>query len=100
MVIFDSADGNDVGSSYRSAVFYLNGGQEREAEEAIADVEASGLWPGQVVTEVTPAGPFWEREPEHRAYLQRYHYGCTCHSPRPAWALPCRSDTVDVSGPW
>ena len=73
-----NVQGNDVGSSYLSAIFDLNG-QEREAEEAIADVEASGLWPGQVVIEVTLAGPFWEGEPEHQDYLQRYTYGYTCH---------------------
>ena len=76
--------GNDVGMSYRSAIFYLDEEQRRVAEETIADVEASGLWPGKVVTEVAPAGPFWEAEPEHQDYLQRYPNGYTCHFPRPA----------------
>ena len=74
--------GNDVGTSYRSAIFYLDEGQRRVAEDTIADVEASGLWPGKVVTEVTPAGPFWEAEPEHQDYLERIPYGYTCHFPR------------------
>ena len=69
--------------SYRSAIFYLDEEQRRVAEDTIADVEASGLWPGKVVTEVTPAGPFWEAEPEHQDYLERYPNGYTCHFPRP-----------------
>ncbi len=92
--------GNDVGSSYRSAIFYLNDDQKREAEDTIADVEASGLWPGKVVTEVTAAGPFWEAEPEHQDYLQRYPDGYSCHFPRPGWVLPRRNDTVEDPGPW
>ncbi|HJZ00388.1 MAG TPA: peptide-methionine (S)-S-oxide reductase MsrA, partial [Streptosporangiaceae bacterium] len=64
--------GNDIGTSYRSAIFYLSDAQKRTAEETIADVDASGLWPGKVVTEVSPAGPFWEAEPEHQDYLERY----------------------------
>ena len=80
--------GNDVGMSYRSAIFYLDDDQRRIAEDTIADVEASGLWPGKVVTEVTPAGPFWEAEPEHQDYLDRYPNGYTCHFPRPGWVLP------------
>ena len=83
--------GNDVGTSYRSAIFYLDEEQRRVAEETIADVEASGLWPGKVVTEVTPAGPFWEAEPEHQDYLERYPNGYTCHFPRPNWVLPRRA---------
>jgi peptide-methionine (S)-S-oxide reductase len=83
--------GNDVGTSYRSAIFYLDEEQRRVAEETIADVEASGRWPGKVVTEVTPAGPFWEAEPEHQDYLERYPYGYTCHFPRPDWVLPQRT---------
>jgi peptide-methionine (S)-S-oxide reductase len=83
--------GNDIGASYRSAIFYLDEEQRRVAEDTIADVEASGLWPGKVVTEVTPAGPFWEAEPEHQDYLERYPYGYTCHFPRPGWVLPHRS---------
>ncbi|MEU0401042.1 peptide-methionine (S)-S-oxide reductase MsrA [Streptomyces sp. NPDC006197] len=82
--------GNDIGDSYRSAVFYLDDEQRRVAEDTIADVDASGLWPGPVVTEVTPAGPFWEAEPEHQDYLQRYPDGYTCHFPRPGWRLPRR----------
>src|SRR4029453_59705 len=83
--------GNDIGASYRSAIFYLDEDQRRVAEDTIADVEASGLWPGKVVTEVTPAGPFWEAEPEHQDYLERYPWGYTCHFPRPGWVLPHRS---------
>ncbi|MCV7194409.1 peptide-methionine (S)-S-oxide reductase MsrA [Mycolicibacterium brumae] len=80
--------GNDVGSSYRSAIFYLDDEQRRVASETIADVDASGLWPGKVVTEVVPAVPFWEAEPEHQDYLQHYPSGYTCHYPRPGWKLP------------
>jgi peptide-methionine (S)-S-oxide reductase len=83
--------GNDIGTSYRSAIFYLDDEQRRVAEETIADVEASGLWPGKVVTEVTPAGPFWEAEPEHQDYLEQYPHGYTCHFPRPDWVLPRRA---------
>ena len=82
--------GNDRGSSYRSAIFYLSEEQKRVAEDTIADVEASGLWPGKVVTEVTAAGDFWEAEPEHQDYLLRYPGGYTCHFPRPDWKLPQR----------
>ena len=82
--------GNDVGTSYRSAIFYVDDEQRRIAEETIADVEASGRWPGKVVTEVAAAGPFWEAEPEHQDYLQRYPNGYTCHFPRPGWKLPHR----------
>ena len=82
--------GNDRGASYRSAIFYLDDEQRRVAEDTIADVNASGLWPGTVVTEVTPAGPFWEAEPEHQDYLIRYPNGYTCHFPRPGWKLPRR----------
>ncbi|WP_034262669.1 peptide-methionine (S)-S-oxide reductase MsrA [Actinospica robiniae] len=83
--------GGDVGSSYRSAIFYLDDEQKRVAEDTIADVEASGLWPGKVVTEVTKAGDFWEAEPEHQDYLERYPAGYTCHYPRPNWKLPRRA---------
>src|SRR5580698_10602244 len=86
--------GNDVGASYRSAIFYLDDEQRRVAEDTIADVEASGLWPGKVVTEVVPAGPFWEAEPEHQDYLEHYPNGYTCHFPRPGWVLPRRDDAV------
>ncbi|MFF8909711.1 peptide-methionine (S)-S-oxide reductase MsrA [Streptomyces olivaceoviridis] len=84
--------GNDIGVSYRSAIFYLDEEQRRVALDTIADVEASGLWPGSVVTEVVPAGPFWEAEPEHQDYLQRYPDGYTCHFPRPNWRLPKRAE--------
>ena len=82
--------GNDVGTSYRSAIFTLDDEQRRIAEETIAEVDASGLWPGKVVTELAPAGPFWEAEPEHQDYLERYPNGYTCHFVRPAWSLPGR----------
>ncbi|WP_406729942.1 peptide-methionine (S)-S-oxide reductase MsrA [Streptomyces sp. GD-15H] len=85
--------GNDIGPSYRSAIFYLDDEQKRVAEETIADVDASGLWPGPVVTEVAPAGPFWEAEPEHQDYLQRYPDGYTCHFVRPGWRLPRRAES-------
>ena len=84
--------GNDVGASYRSAIFYLDDEQKQIAEDTVADVEASGLWPGKVVTEVTAAGPFWEAEPEHQDYLQRYPAGYTCHYVRPEWRLPPRTE--------
>ena len=83
--------GNDVGTSYRSAIFTTSDEQRRIAEDTIADVNASGLWPGPVVTEVTPAGPFWEAEPEHQDYLERIPNGYTCHFVRPGWKLPVRS---------
>ena len=86
--------GNDMGASYRSAIFYTSEEQKRIAEDTIADVDASGLWPGKVVTEVTPAGPFWEAEPEHQDYLEHFPNGYTCHFPRPGWVLPRRSDAV------
>jgi peptide-methionine (S)-S-oxide reductase len=82
--------GNDIGTSYRSAIFYTDDTQKAVAEDTIADVEASGLWPGKVVTEVAPAGAFWEAEPEHQDYLERIPYGYTCHFPRPNWVLPKR----------
>ena len=82
--------GNDRGSSYRSAIFYTSEEQRRVAQETIADVNASGLWPGKVVTEVEPAGDFWEAEPEHQDYLERYPHGYTCHFVRPDWKLPAR----------
>lgn len=83
--------GNDIGSSYRSAIFPLSPEQERVARDTIADVDASGLWPGKVVTEVTPAGDFWEAEPEHQDYLEHYPNGYTCHFVRPDWVLPERT---------
>jgi peptide-methionine (S)-S-oxide reductase len=83
--------GNDRGTAYRSAIFYTSDEQKRVAEDTIADVNASGLWPGKVVTEVTPVGDFWEAEPEHQDYLLRNPYGYTCHFARPNWKLPKRS---------
>ena len=82
--------GNDRGPSYRSAIYYTSDEQRKIAEETIADVDASGLWPGKVVTEVVPAGDFWEAEPEHQDYLERYPSGYTCHYIRPNWKLPRR----------
>lgn len=82
--------GNDRGESYRSGIYYLNEDQRRIAEDTIADVNASGLWPGKVVTEVKPAGEFWEAEPEHQDYLQKFPNGYTCHYPRANWVLPRR----------
>ena len=83
--------GNDVGSSYRSAIFYVDDEQKAVALDTIADVDASGLWPGKVVTEVTPAVDFWQAEPEHQDYLERYPTGYTCHFVRPGWVLPKRN---------
>ncbi len=80
--------GNDRGRSYRSAIYYLSDTQKKIANKTIDDVNASGLWPGPVVTELAPAGPFWEAEPEHQDYLQRYPGGYTCHYPRAGWVLP------------
>ena len=82
--------GNDQGASYRSAIFYENEAQKSTALDTIADVEASGLWPGRVVTELEPVGPFWEAEPEHQDYLERHPNGYTCHHARPGWVLPTR----------
>jgi peptide-methionine (S)-S-oxide reductase len=82
--------GNDVGTSYRSAIYYTTDEQRRIAEDTIADVDASGLWPGKAVTEVAPAADFWEAEPEHQDYLQRNPFGYTCHFIRPDWVLPRR----------
>jgi peptide-methionine (S)-S-oxide reductase len=84
--------GNDVGSSYRSAIYYTSEAQRQTALDTIADVDASGLWPGKVVTEVEPVGDFWEAEPEHQDYLERYPNGYTCHFPRPGWVLPKREE--------
>ena len=87
----ENRQGNDRGTSYRSAIFYTSDEQRRVAEDTIRDVDASGLWPGKVVTEVAPAGPFWEAEPEHQDYLQRLPHGYTCHYIRPDWVLPQRA---------
>ena len=89
--------GNDIGMSYRSAIFYTSDEQKRVAEDTIADVDASGLWPGKVVTELAPAGPFWEAEPEHQDYLERYPNGYTCHFVRPGWKLPVREKAAAAS---
>ncbi len=83
--------GNDWGPSYRSAIFYTSDAQKLVAEDTIADVDASGIWPGKAVTEVTPAGAFWEAEPEHQNYLERVPHGYTCHFIRPDWKLPRRA---------
>ena len=80
--------GNDLGPSYRSGIYYTSDAQRQEAARTIADVDASSLWPGKVVTEVKAAGPFWQAEPEHQDYLQRLPNGYTCHFPRPGWRLP------------
>jgi peptide-methionine (S)-S-oxide reductase len=84
--------GNDRGASYRSAIYYVNDMQKQTALETIADVNASGLWPGKVVTELAPVGDFWEAEPEHQDYLERFPNGYTCHYPRPNWVLPSQVD--------
>jgi len=85
--------GNDRGASYRSGIFYTSDEQRRVAVDTIADVEASGLWPGRVVTELAPAGAFWQAEAEHQDYLQNYPSGYTCHFLRPGWILPRRNET-------
>ncbi|MHC8350306.1 peptide-methionine (S)-S-oxide reductase MsrA [Pseudomonas sp. RT4P38] len=82
--------GNDVGMSYRSALFYLDDEQKLVAADTVADADASGLWPDKVVTEILAAGPFWEAEPEHQDYLEHYPSGYTCHFIRPDWKLPKR----------
>ena len=85
-----SRQGNDLGTSYRSAIYYADEQQKAVALETIADVDASCLWPGKVVTELAPAGPFWQAEPEHQDYLERIPNGYTCHYVRPGWQLPKR----------
>jgi len=90
--------GNDVGTSYRSAIFTTSDEQKRIAKDTIADVDASALWPGKVVTEIAPAGDFWEAEPEHQDYLERYPSGYTCHFPRPNWKLPVRQKAAATQG--
>jgi len=87
--------GNDVGASYRSAIFFTSPEQKAVALDTIADVEASGLWPGKVVTELAPAGDFWQAEPEHQDYLERIPYGYTCHFVRPGWKLPHRVEAAN-----
>ena len=86
--------GNDRGASYRSAIYFTSDEQKAIAEDTIADVEASGIWPGKVATEVEPAGDFWEAEPEHQDYLQRIPHGYTCHFVRPDWVPPRRTETA------
>ncbi|MCB1447593.1 MAG: peptide-methionine (S)-S-oxide reductase MsrA [Rhizobiaceae bacterium] len=86
--------GNDLGPGYRSAIYYENDEQKRVALDTIADVDASGLWPGKVVTEVEPVGDFWDAEPEHQDYLERYPNGYTCHFIRPNWRLPVRGKSA------
>ncbi|NND91141.1 MAG: peptide-methionine (S)-S-oxide reductase MsrA [Granulosicoccus sp.] len=86
--------GNDRGSSYRSAIYYSSDEQQEIARDTIADVDASGLWPGKVVTELEPVGDFWEAEPEHQDYLERNPHGYTCHFVRPGWKLPRRTSTA------
>lgn len=83
--------GNDIGMSYRSAIYYVTDEQKAVAQDTIADVNASGLWPGSVVTELAPVGDFWEAEPFHQDYLERVPNGYTCHFPRPNWVLPKRA---------
>ena len=92
-----NSQGNDIGTSYRSAIFYTSPEQKQIAEQTIEDVNVSGLWPGKVVTEVVPAGDFWEAEPEHQDYLQRIPNGYTCHWIRPGWKLPRRVSAEQVS---
>nr|WP_170539550.1 peptide-methionine (S)-S-oxide reductase MsrA [Ruegeria arenilitoris] len=87
--------GNDIGMSYRSAIYYCDETQKQIALDTIADVDASGHWPGKVATEVEPVGNFWEAEPEHQDYLQRIPNGYTCHFPRPDWVLPKRSSAAE-----
>ncbi|WP_347917773.1 peptide-methionine (S)-S-oxide reductase MsrA [Paracoccus marcusii] len=82
--------GNDIGPGYRSAIYYADEAQKQVALDTIADVDASGIWPGRVVTEIEPVGDFWEAEPEHQDYLERFPNGYTCHFPRPDWVLPKR----------
>lgn len=84
----ENRQGGDIGSQYRSAIFYLNDQQKEIALQTIKDVEGTGLWPGELVTEVTPAGAFWEAEAAHQGYLDRYPDGYTCHFSRPGWKLP------------
>lgn len=83
--------GNDRGMAYRSAIYYVDDAQKAVAVDSIADVNASGLWPGSVVTELDPVGPFWDAEPEHQDYLERIPHGYTCHFIRPDWVLPKRT---------
>lgn len=94
----ENRQGNDIGTSYRSAIFYTSPEQKAVAEDTIADVDASGLWPGKVVTQVEPVGDFWEAEPEHQDYLERLPDGYTCHFVRPEWKLPRRNAQGGAAG--
>jgi len=87
----ENRQGNDLGMSYRSAIYYADENQQAVALDTIADIEASSLWPGKVVTEIEPVSEFWEAEPEHQDYLERLPNGYTCHFPRPDWVLPKRA---------
>ena len=87
----ENRQGNDRGMSYRSAIYYADEAQKAVARDTIADVNASGLWPDRVVTELEPVGAFWEAEPEHQDYLERIPNGYTCHFIRPDWVLPKRT---------
>ena len=87
--------GNDQGMSYRSAIYFTSEEQKRVAVDTLADVQASGLWPGPVVTELAAAGPFWEAEAEHQDYLERRPNGYTCHFIRPDWKLPVQGGAVN-----
>lgn len=87
----ENRQGNDTGASYRSGIYYTSDAQKKVAEETILDVNASGIWPGKAVTELAPAGDFWEAEPEHQDYLERIPNGYTCHFVRPDWKLPKRA---------
>ncbi len=91
----ENRQGNDLGMGYRSAIYYVDEDQKAMALETIADVEACGLWPGKVVTEVEPVSAFWEAEPEHQDYLERQPNGYTCHFARPDWVLPKRSEAAE-----
>ena len=89
--------GNDRGTSYRSSIYYKDEAQRATALDTIAEVEASGLWPDKVVTEVEPVGPFWEAEPDHQDYLERYPNGFSCHYPRPDWVVTRRSPNAKAN---
>lgn len=87
----ENQQGNDRGMSYRSAIYYADENQKSVAEDTIMDVDASGLWPAKVVTELAPVAAFWKAEPEHQDYLERIPNGYTCHFIRPDWVLPRRA---------
>jgi peptide-methionine (S)-S-oxide reductase len=87
----ENRQGNDRGMSYRSAIYFEDEDQKSVILDTIADIEASGIWPGKVVTEIEPVSEFWEAEPEHQDYIERIPNGYTCHFPRPDWVLPKRA---------